>query len=920
MQRRLKRIAALLLCVILLSCTFVIKAENTDDYRSYSQKNSDLRQAKNSFFADMKYSVCENGAYHKEADSENDKVGIYLPDGGSCTVAFRDVEPALYYIMIEYCTVPGNTGLLEYGLMINGEVLFEECNGLRLNHVYSYEKAVKDTEGNEIPPQPIEVNKPMTVCASDPSGRQMQPYLFSISGDTTLTINNLNSDFILLSVALCCVEEPIDYETYSNNFKGMTEAAQKSILIEGEQADFISDLSIAQYCDDSSYKVSPAAWDKKVMNVIGGEGWSTPGESIEWQFVVEQSGFYEIAIRFRQDYTGGLFTNRRLRIDGEVLFSQLEVVTFPYGIGWNETFIGNDEGAYRFYFEKGTHIISLECVLGDMGQYLDMVENALELLNNAYRKVFMLTGSSPDSLRDYDIGKKLPEVTGILEDSLEILKSTTNDMDKNNGMRASDNVIIDDIIIQVERFVDDIETMPSEIGEFQSNLSSLATWINDRYSQPLDLDYILLSPYSDKKEVISGNFFTGIWFGIKKFLRSFSSDYSSTNEANKEIEVWLPTARDTSEIIRNLISERFIPEYEISVKTKLMGGSELAAIVAGRQPDVIVMQASGEPVNYAMRGALLELDEFEDFEDVSHRFSSATLIPFKYNGHTYALPETMGIPVLFYRTDIFEELQLTPPQTWNDIYGIIAVLQANNMQFAGVNFDMLLYQNGGSYYTADGKASAIDSEQAISAFGQWTSLYTDYKLPLTFNFMTRFRSGEMPVAIQDYTVANQISLLAPEINGDWSIAPIPGTILDDGSISNKAVTTSTSCYILKKSKNPDAAWNFLKWWTDADTQLAYTGRLENRLGAVARVAVSNLDALKQIPWSKSIVSVIDNQLGNLTAVENVPGGYFTSRHINNAFRQVVYNNADVRETIHEYIGYINNEITERRKEFGLSTD
>ena len=56
------------------------------------------------------------------------------------------------------------------------------------------------------------------------------------------------------------------------------------------------------------------------------------------------------------------------------------------------------------------------------------------------------------------------------------------------------------------------------------------------------------------------------------------------------------------------------------------------------------------------------------------------------------------------------------------------------------------------------------------------------------------------------------------------------------------------------------------------------------------------------------------------SIEQVPGGYFLNRHINNIFRKIINEDADVRETVNEYTQTINAELTKKRREFGLETD
>lgn len=97
-------------------------------------------------------------------------------------------------------------------------------------------------------------------------------------------------------------------------------------------------------------------------------------------------------------------------------------------------------------------------------------------------------------------------------------------------------------------------------------------------------------------------------------------------------------------------------------------------------------------------------------------------------------------------------------------------------------YAMLLYQMGGSFYLNNGAKSGLDTETGLAAFKNWTNFYTSYKLPLIFDFPMRFRTGEMPVGIQDYTFYNYLSVSAPEIKGLWEFIPVPGTKQPDGSI------------------------------------------------------------------------------------------------------------------------------------------
>ena len=72
--------------------------------------------------------------------------------------------------------------------------------------------------------------------------------------------------------------------------------------------------------------------------------------------------------------------------------------------------------------------------------------------------------------------------------------------------------------------------------------------------------------------------------------------------------------------------------------------------------------ASTEPANLAMRGALLALDGLPGFDALKAQCQGESFVPYEYDGATYGVPFTQQFPMLFYRTDILQELGLSVPQ------------------------------------------------------------------------------------------------------------------------------------------------------------------------------------------------------------------------------------------------------------------
>jgi len=177
----------------------------------------------------------------------------------------------------------------------------------------------------------------------------------------------------------------------------------------------------------------------------------------------------------------------------------------------------------------------------------------------------------------------------------------------------------------------------------------------------------------------------------------------------------------------------------------------------------------------------------------------------------------------------------------------------------------------------------------------------------------------MPLAFADYTNFNTLEVFAPELRGLWGFARMPGLKKEDGTIDRSVSTGTVASMIFTNSKIPDLAWEVMKWWISADTQLRFGRELESLMGAAARYATANYEAFKRLPWGSEQMSVLDEQRAWTVGVPEVPGGYFVSRHIINAARKILNEGMDTRETLLDYTITINDELIKKRKEFGLET-
>jgi ABC-type glycerol-3-phosphate transport system substrate-binding protein len=336
---------------------------------------------------------------------------------------------------------------------------------------------------------------------------------------------------------------------------------------------------------------------------------------------------------------------------------------------------------------------------------------------------------------------------------------------------------------------------------------------------------------------------------------------------------------------------------------------------------------------------VVDLSQFDTFEEVKSQFYETMFVPYEYNGGIYGFPETMDFTCLYYRTDIFESLGLDVPRTWDDLYQTtLPVLYENNMMFAFPvdttassnsptslrGMTMFLIQNGGSFYTEDGMYSALDTSEAYLAFKSWTDLYVSYGLDAETNFFTEFRTGTTPIGVGTFSTYIQLQEAAPELYGRWEIAPMLGTLQEDGTIDRSmGGISSTSCMIMsqaEKEGHAEAAWEFLSWWMDYETQIKYGRELEATIGTSARWATANIEAFDSLPWDPDHLKIIKNQMAEANEQPIVLGGYFTTRHLVNAWNRVYMQNENPRDALEEAVKEINKEIRNKHEEYGFMYD
>ena len=898
------------------------------------------------------------------------KVEVYTNYEGTDKALFTDTDSSVsfhvqvpqtgyYNLYMEYL-IPESRGVAaERGVRINGEFPFEDAQNITFTRIWTDGGEVKtDNQGNQIRPTQIEVYDWQSSCFEDDMGYITEPYRFYLEkGDNEITLEAENEPMIIRKFMVAPVSVIQSYEEYVAKYPDISDQAMTAgyiQMIQGEDSTLRSESSLYAKYDRSSPTTYPNSVTNTVLNYVGGDTWRSSGQWIEWEFEVPEDGYYNIMIKGRQNYSRGSVSSRTVYIDGEIPFSEMKEISYAYSNDWECKNLADENGVpYNFYLTKGTHTIRLEATLGGVGPILEELEDSTYRVNQIYRKILVYTGANPDRYRDYYIEANYPEVMEAMELESKRLFKIVDDTVSYSGQKAANIAAAQTVAQQMERFCEKPNKITLEFTTFKDNITALGTASLNMSETKLDIDYLVVSGTGVTPKKDKANIFTKLWHETKSFFASFFVDYNSVGDVYDEsaddevVKVWILTGRDQGTILKSMVDDTFTPESGVKVNVEIVDPTALLnAVLAGRGPNVVLSVGADQPVNYALRGAAEDITQFNDWEEVLSHYTPSSYEQYGLDGHIYAIPETQTFNVMFYRKDVLEEMGLEVPDTWQELIEMLPTIQGNNLSVgiptaAGSSstttattavasnvpdlslYFTLLYQYGGDMYNEMGTKTTVDDEAGIRAFDDYVRYFNDYGLPTIYDFVSRFRSGEMPIGISAYSTYNTLMVSAPEIRGLWDFTLIPGTEYTnpDGTTyidRSDFITGSATMMIATEDESlKQKSWEFMKWWAEPDTQVRFGREIEALLGSSARYATANKDAFEQLSWSSDDIKVLSEQWDQTVGIREVPGGYYTGRHITNAIRKVINDKDDTRETIIDYSIKINEEIEKKRNEFGL---
>lgn len=878
-------------------------------------------------------------------DGEND-VMQWANQEGSVSWTVNIPETGVYNIKMIYEALESNTNDVEFSLLIDGESPYATASRITLSKRWINEFEIKqDSRQNDIRPGQISTPCWQETPLEDIDGLFNEPLEFYMeAGEHTITFESEKAEFAVKSFTFYQYEAPAAYTAPSDS--DLTQAQGQKITLEGETAAYKSSRTLYPTADKSSYLTSSANGSsptKTRYNTIGSGSWTQSTQTVTWEFNVDKAGYYKIGIRGRQDQMRGMYSNRRLYVNGEVPCLEANQIKFYYDTDWSITTPKSENGDdLYFYLQAGTNTISLEAVPGEIGEIMGNLDELVYNINSYYRQIRQITGPDPDEYNNYMIDTAIPSIVPDFKEYAKTLRDKKAEIEKLSGSGGTEAETLEKMAIVLDKCIKKPDLIPEMMSQIKDNITSVSSFVNQYREQPLEVDMIEVATSDQDFTSCDKSFFGSLGFGFKGFIGSFFEDYNAlSDEDESAMECWVMLGRDNAEALQQLISSEYNPTAKTKINLKLVQGGIVEATFAGKGPDLALFMGGDFPIQLAARGVLTDLTTFSDFDEVKTRFADDATVLYQYNGGTYGLPCDQTFPMLFYRSDILSEYGIDPAtdlNTWDGLLNCLPTLQRNYLEVGlilpvmtstggttqvsaitepGNTFAMLLLQQGLNYYNEEQTKTTFDTQEAVNAFDTWTKFYTTYSFQQTYDAFTRFRTGDMPVVIQNYTFYNQLSVAAPEIKGCWGFQPVPGTVQEDGTINHAANSNGSGAIIFTKAADQEGAWDFIKWFTSTDAQVKYGNNIESILGTMGRYATANEEALQQLSWTTSEVNLLLDQLNSQVEIPIIPASYGVTRNVMNAFRAVVNDYDNARDTLFWYNKDINDEITRKLEDLGL---
>lgn len=331
-----------------------------------------------------------------------------------------------------------------------------------------------------------------------------------------------------------------------------------------------------------------------------------------------------------------------------------------------------------------------------------------------------------------------------------------------------------------------------------------------------------------------------VWFtdGVEgEVMRSIIEDYEAEN-ANVDI---------------NLIEVAY---KDLNTKLKTM-------IAGGEPPALSRVTDTGHYVNQA----LAMNDYIEDIDGFTSNFMDSIKPYYVVDGKVIAIPMDVTANGLIYNKTLFDKAGVQVPQspdevwTWNEYTEKLQQVMDKGGAKYGMVWDFtphrwstLLYQFGGSVFTEDGKAAAINNENGVKALEYFVKLHEEGIMPKSVwlggeNPNNLFRTGTVATHLSGNWMLSNYKDIE---NFEWGVTYMPKEATRSSVPGGKYVMG------FKGSGVEEETAEFIKYLASQEVNAKYTSQ---SLFISPRKDNAQLD----YAFGKEMFEVFSNELANTPA-------------------------------------------------------
>ncbi|WP_460797060.1 sugar ABC transporter substrate-binding protein [Microbacterium sp. GXF0217] len=316
---------------------------------------------------------------------------------------------------------------------------------------------------------------------------------------------------------------------------------------------------------------------------------------------------------------------------------------------------------------------------------------------------------------------------------------------------------------------------------------------------------------------------------------SGSGDGDSASGEGKTLNVWIMQGTNPdSTAFLDEVATAFEEETGAKVEFEEVQWADahdrfVTSIAGGTTPD-IAETGTTWTAEFADAGALLPIDEYVDAENgLRDDLVEGLEVAGTYDEELYGMPWYAGVRSIIYRADIFEELGLEAPKTWDDIITAGEAIKAAHPEImpfpvpGDAEFQVYpwVWGAGGEIATQDGDTwtSELDSAESQEGIQFYTDLATEHGFSSAgattwkeTDLRDAFVAGNVAMMLSGSWTPNAILEANPDLEGKLGAAVIPGK---DGGIA-PSVLGGSHLSVFNTTENADLAWQLVELMTTGE--------------------------------------------------------------------------------------------------------